>query len=86
MLLLFGVAWPFSIRKAYKTKSNGGMSLFFIVIVLFGYFAGMINNIINGMNYVMLFYVANSLMIVINIYLFIRNMKYEKDNHVARAP
>jgi hypothetical protein len=79
MLLCFGVAWPFSIRKAYITKSNGGMSIMFLLVVIFGYIAGIINNVINGINYVIYFYVANMAMIIVNTYLFVQNAKREKN-------
>jgi len=78
MLLCFGIAWPFSIYKAYRTRSNGSMSLIFLLTVIVGYIAGMINNIINGMNYVIYFYAANMVMIIINTCLFIRNARYDK--------
>jgi len=77
MLLCFGVAWPFSIRKAYVSKSTKGASLIFLIIVIIGYIAGMINNMINGMNYVIIFYIANTVMIVINVIVIARNAGYE---------
>jgi len=83
MLLCFGIAWPFSIRKAYVTKSNGGMSLMFLLVVIAGYIAGIINNAINGVNYVIYFYIANMAMIIVNTYLFLRNAKYEKNEASA---
>lgn len=78
MLLCFGVAWPFSIRKAYITKSNGSMSLMFLLVVIAGYIAGMINNVINGIDYVICFYIVNTVMILVNTYLFIQNAKNDK--------
>ena len=78
MLLCFGAAWPFSIRKAYISRSAKGTSLVFLLVVIAGYIAGMINNVINGMNYVILFYVANTVMIVINMLLVVRNMRYDR--------
>jgi len=78
MLLCFAAAWPFSIRKAYISKSNGSMSLFFLLVVVVGYIAGITNNVLNGINYVIYFYIANMVMVIINTVLFLRNVRYEK--------
>jgi len=40
MLLCFGAAWPFSIYKSYKSKSNKGKSLPFLLVIFIGYIAG----------------------------------------------
>jgi len=31
MMIFFGLAWPFSIYKSYKSKSNNGKSLWFLL-------------------------------------------------------
>ena len=78
MLICFGVAWPFTIHKAYTTKSNGGMSLIFLLVVVAGYIAGIINNVISGITYVIFFYIANLIMVTVNTLLFISNMRYKE--------
>jgi len=78
MLLCFAAAWPFSIRKAYVSKSNGSMSFFFLFVVIIGYIAGITNNVLHGVNYVIYFYIANMVMVIINTILFLQNMKHEK--------
>jgi Flp pilus assembly protein TadB len=78
MLLCFGFAWPFSIHKAYVSRSTQGTSLFFLYVVIAGYIAGMINNVINGLNYVIWFYIINTVMIMINVFLLLRNRRYER--------
>ena len=78
MLICFGVAWPFTIHKAYTTKSNGGMSLIFLLVVIAGYAAGIMNNVIGGITYVIIFYLANLIMVTVNTILFINNIRYEK--------
>lgn len=77
MLLCFGFAWPFSIYRSYRSKSNRGMSLAFLIIVIAGYAAGILNNYLNGMNYVIFFYAANTVMVLVNTLIFVNNMKYD---------
>ena len=48
MLVCFGAAWPFSIYKSYKTKSSQGKSASFLVIILIGYAAGILNKFYNN--------------------------------------
>ena len=39
MLVCFGAAWPFSIYKSYKAKSNEGKSVLFLFVIALGYIA-----------------------------------------------
>ncbi len=41
MLVCFGAAWPFSIRRMIKTKKSDGKSLLFLSVILAGYVFGM---------------------------------------------
>lgn len=75
MLFCFGIAWPFSIYKSFKSKSVEGKSLFFLFIVLFGYISGVLHKIFFYCDYVIILYIINSFMIVIEIILF---MIYKK--------
>ena len=45
MLICFGAAWPFSIRRAILSKSVEGKSLVFLVIIWFGYLAGILHKL-----------------------------------------
>jgi lipopolysaccharide export LptBFGC system permease protein LptF len=42
MLVCFGFSWPFAIWKTYRTKRTEGKSMIFLVLVILGYFSGMI--------------------------------------------
>jgi hypothetical protein len=42
MLVCFGASWPFAIWKTYRTKRTEGKSIIFLVLVILGYFSGMI--------------------------------------------
>ncbi|MDR3164685.1 MAG: hypothetical protein LBU13_03825 [Synergistaceae bacterium] len=43
MLLCFGAAWPASILKSWRSRTARGKSLFFLLIILTGYAAGITN-------------------------------------------
>ena len=43
MLACFGAAWPFSLVRSYKARSNKGKSLFFLVVLFVGYILSLIH-------------------------------------------
>ena len=73
MLVCFGLAWPFSIYRSYVSRSTKGKSLLFLVIVVCGYAAGILNKIFYSRDIVMVLYVINLLMVLIDIGLYFRN-------------
>ena len=75
MLLCFGAAWPVSISKSIKTKRTGGKSLVFLIIVIVGYMAGIINKILYKPDFVVWLYALNATMVAIDAGLWIRNRK-----------
>ena len=58
MLVCFGAAWPVSIYKSLKTRAVAGKSLFFLVIVLVGYVAGILHKLIFHYDLVIFLYAA----------------------------
>jgi hypothetical protein len=78
MLLCFGLAWPLSIYKSYKSRTTKGKSLFFLYVVLAGYVAGVLHKIFYHMDGVIVFYVINFLLVLADIVLFYRNLWLEK--------
>ncbi len=73
MLACFGFAWPFSIAKSWKTQNNCGKSLVFLCIVLTGYVAGILHKLFYSLDAVILFYLLNSMMVITDIAIFLRN-------------
>ena len=69
MLICFGVAWPFSIWRIWKTKAARGKSMWFLCIVLTGYVSGVIHKVLNSLDYVIILYVMNSLLVSVDIAL-----------------
>ena len=87
MVLSFGASWPFNVMKSYKARSAKGKSVLFLVLILFGYVAGITSKLINeaymaefGQKwYVLFFYVLNFIMVFIDFCLYLRNRKLDKE-------
>ena len=75
MLTCFGMAWPFSIYRSWKARSNRGKSLFFMIIVCTGYISGTIHKTLYSQDPVIVLYSANGLMVLIDIALYYRNYR-----------
>jgi len=73
MLLCFGMAWPFSILKSWRTKRNEGKSLLFLWIVFIGYVSGVIHKLLYSLDIVTGLYALNGLMVFIDLCLYYRN-------------
>lgn len=80
MLLCFGAAWPFSIRKSYVSGRNEGKSLAFLVVVCVGYAAGVAHKILLRPDAVTALYALNGSMVFIDIMLYLRNEKIMRQN------
>lgn len=78
MLLCFGAAWPFSIYKSWKARRTAGKSIIFLFIVEVGYISGMIHKILHSFDGVFYLYLANFIMVFIDIVLYYRNKIYER--------
>lgn len=78
MLLCFGAAWPVSIYKSYTSRKNSGKSLFFLLIVMVGYAAGITHKFLHSKDIVIYLYLLNSVMISIDIALYFRNKRLAK--------
>ena len=82
MLLCFATAWPFSIYKLYKSGSNQGKSIVFSYVVLLGYVFGMTNKVINNdVNYVLAFYILDFVLVSLDMVMYYRNMRRQKERH-----
>ena len=78
MLICFGLAWPFSIYKSWKTKENGSKSLIFLIALIVGYISGIIHKILYNYDGVIFLYILNAVMVSIEIGFFIKNKKRAK--------
>lgn len=75
MLVCFGSSWPFAVVKTLRTKVVAGKSLVFLVLILVGYIAGIINKLVTNFDHVIWLYFLIGSMVLTEIALYI---KYEK--------
>ena len=82
MLLCFFAAWPMSVVKSYRTRTTTGKSLAFLITIVAGYIAGIVNKVVNGVDYVIIFYVINLLIVSADLVLYFRNLRLDKKNGI----
>ena len=88
MIVSFGASWPLNVMKSYKARTTKGRSLGFLLLIFFGYIAGIISKLINDAYmadiaqkwYVLFFYVLNLLMVGTDLLLYVRNRRIDKLN------
>jgi hypothetical protein len=83
MLVCFGAAWPFSIRRSYVSRSNEGKSLSFLTVVCVGYAAGVAHKLLRHPDAVTALYALNGIMVFIDIIIYFRNRKIMRQKTAA---
>jgi hypothetical protein len=86
MIVSFGVSWPINVIKSYKARTTKGKSLWFMILILFGYVAGIASKFVNveymanfeNKWYVLFFYVLNFIMVSVDLGMYIRNYRLDK--------
>lgn len=79
MLICFGLSWPLSLYKNIKSKTAKSMSLQFTLLIITGYIAGIISKILNNsINYVLVIYILNLVIVSANIVVYFINSRYDK--------
>lgn len=79
MLICFGLSWPISLYKNIKAKTAKSMSLQFTLLIITGYISGIIAKIANNsINYVLVIYILNLLIVSANIVVYFINLRYDK--------
>ena len=80
MLLCFGAAWPASIIKSWRSRTTKGKSLFFLLIVLTGYVAGISKVLITEGRggFLLLPYGLNFIMVFTDTLIYMRNAAIDK--------
>lgn len=84
MLICFGSSWPFAIAKTLRTKVVKGKSPVFLILILIGYIAGILNKLVTNLDYVIWLYCLNGSMVLIEIALYIRYEKVDLVMHVRK--
>ena len=83
MLIAFGASWPFNIAKSWRSRTARGKSVVFEIIVVFGYLVGLTGKFITWHRtgvwaYSIWFYLADILMVLIVIGLYVRNTSLDR--------
>lgn len=87
MIVSFGASWPLNVIKSYKARTTKGKSLPFLCLIFFRYIAGIISKFVNEAYmasigekwYVLFFYVLNLIMVGIDLILYVRNYRLDKN-------
>ena len=79
MVVSFGASWPFNVMKSYRARTTKGKSLLFLLLIFFGYIAGIVAKLTADTFkwYVLFFYVLNLIMVGADLLLYIRNKRID---------
>lgn len=79
MLVCFGLSWPFNITKSLRARTAKGKSVMFEIVIIIGYLCGLVGKFISrNITYVAAFYVADILMVSIDLALTFRNRALDR--------
>jgi hypothetical protein len=86
MILSFGASWPFNVVRSFKARTAKGKSPTFMLLIIFGYIAGIASKFLNEAYmaafsekwYVLFFYFLNLIMVTIDFCLYLRNRRLDR--------
>ena len=86
MIVSFGASWPLNVMKSWKARTTKGKSIAFLLLIFFGYIAGIASKLVNESYmasfaskwYVLFFYVLNLIMVGADLCLYYRNYILDK--------
>ena len=92
MIVCFGLSWPLSVYKSWKSRTAKGKSLQFEIFIWIGYIFGIAKNFIKFFNgstgFIFFlawgFYFLNFIEITIDMALYFRNVKLDKAADAAK--
>ena len=85
MVVSFGASWPLNVIKSYKARTTKGKSLGFLLLIFFGYIAGIASKLVNETYmasfaqkwYVQFFYCLNFVMVGADLLMYVRNKRLD---------
>ena len=91
MIVSFGASWPINVMKSYRARTTKGKSLAFLLLIFFGYIAGIASKLVSETYmsqidrkwYVLFFYVLNLTMVGVDILMYARNAKLDRAAEAA---
>ena len=85
MLVCFGFSWPISVWNNYRSRTAKGMSLFFILLIMAGYMAGIAAKILSeSYTFVLAVYVLNLVLVGSNLLIYVRNARLDREKEGGR--
>ena len=80
MIVSFGCSWPLNVIKSYKARTTKGKSLAFLILIFVGYICGITSKLLAPTFkwYVLFFYVLNFVMVGLDLVMYYRNYKLDK--------
>ena len=93
MIVSFGASWPLNVMKSWKARTTKGKSLPFLLLIFFGYIAGIASKLVNEAYmasfsekwYVLFFYCLNLVMVGADLILYVRNSRLDKARETENA-
>lgn len=91
MIVSFGASWPLNVLKSYRARTAKGKSVAFLLLILFGYVAGITSKLVNEAYmaqfaekwYVLFFYCLNFVMVSADLAMYIRNRRLDAAREAA---
>ena len=86
MIVSFGISWPMNVIKSYRARTTKGKSLVFLLLIFFGYSAGIASKFVNADYmasiaekwYVLFFYILNLIMVGTDLCMYVRNYRLDQ--------
>ncbi len=86
MVVSFGASWPLNVMKSWRARTTKGKSLGFLLLIFFGYIAGIASKLVNEAYmasfaqkwYVLFFYCLNLIMVGMDLCIYVRNSHLDK--------
>lgn len=83
MLVCFGISWPFSVYKSWKSKSIQGKSLVFLMAIWIGYVSGILHKVFFAPDLVILAYIFNLTMVTLDLILYFMNSRRDPASRIS---
>ena len=79
MVICFGLSWPISVYKSWKSRTAKGKSLLFEIFIWIGYVSAILGKVLlpGNITYVFIFYIINICMVSADIVLYFRNRRLD---------
>lgn len=84
MLICFGASWPISIAKSLRTRIVSGKSPLFMGVLCFGYACGIIHKLLHSMDWVIVLYALNMVLVATDLTLYFKYLPKERQGVISQ--